>query len=50
MAELRYIKDFPKEGVNFIDISPKLADKDDFSKIIEEMCKNVPKDLQSLSK
>ena len=44
MAELRYIKDFPKEGVNFIDISPKLADKDDFSKIIEEMCKNVPKD------
>jgi len=44
MAELRYIKDFPKEGVNFIDISPKLADKDDFSFIIDKMCEMVPKD------
>ena len=30
MAELRTIENFPKEGVTFIDISPKLADKDDY--------------------
>ena len=37
MAELRFIEDFPVKGVRFIDISPKLADKNDFAKIIEEM-------------
>lgn len=42
MAELRFIEDFPVKGVKFIDISPKLADKDDFSKIIEEMSSKVP--------
>ena len=30
MAELRFIQDFPAKGVKFIDISPKLTDKDDF--------------------
>ena len=43
MAELRFIEDFPVKGVRFIDISPKLADKNDFAKIIEEMCMVVPK-------
>lgn len=42
MAELRFIDDFPVKGVKFIDISPKLADKDDFSNIIEEMSSKVP--------
>lgn len=42
MAELRFIEDFPVKGVRFIDISPKLADKDDFSKIIDEMSSKVP--------
>ena len=38
MAELRIIENFPKEGVTFVDISPKLADKNDFSEIINKMC------------
>ena len=42
MAELRFIQDFPAKGVKFIDISPKLTDKDDFKKIIEEMTSKVP--------
>lgn len=42
MSELRFIEDFPVKGVRFIDISPKLADKDDFSKIIDEMSSKVP--------
>ena len=41
MAELRFIEDFPVKGVRFIDISPKLADKNDFAKIIEEMQRQV---------
>lgn len=42
MADLRFIKNFPKEGINFIDISPKLADKEDFQEIINLMAKKVP--------
>lgn len=42
MTELRIIENFPKEGVTFVDISPKLADKDDFSEIIEKMCSFIP--------
>lgn len=42
MAELRIIDNFPKEGVTFVDISPKLADKNDFSEIINKMCSFVP--------
>lgn len=45
MAELRYIEDFPVKGVKFIDITPKLADKDDYNKIINEMCKQIPEDV-----
>ena len=33
----RIIKDFPKRGVNFIDITPVLLDKKEFNKIINEM-------------
>ena len=33
MAELRFIQDFPAKGVKFIDISPKLTDKNDFKAI-----------------
>lgn len=43
MANLRFIDDFPVKGVKFIDISPKLADRNDFSKIIKEMSSKVPK-------
>lgn len=42
MAELRFIQDFPAKGVRFIDISPKLTDKDDFKAIISEMTSKVP--------
>ena len=42
MAELRFIQDFPAKGVKFIDISPKLSDKDDFKAIIDEMTSKVP--------
>lgn len=44
MANLRFIQDFPIKGVNFIDISPKLADKNDFSNIIEQMCTTIPEE------
>lgn len=43
MAQLRFIDDFPVKGVKFIDISPKLADKEDFSDIINKMSVTVPK-------
>ena len=42
MAELRTIENFPKEGVTFVDISPKLADKDDYKAIIDKMCTFIP--------
>lgn len=42
MAELRFIQDFPVKGVKFIDISPKLTDKNDFKQIIDEMISKVP--------
>lgn len=44
MAELRYIQDFPQEGVKFIDITPKLTDKENFQEIIEKMCEMVPRE------
>lgn len=43
MADLRLIEDFPKKGVTFIDITPKLADKNDFQEIIDKMSDQVPK-------
>ena len=42
MAELRFIQDFPAKGVKFIDISPKLTDKQDFKRIIDDMTSRVP--------
>lgn len=44
MAQLRFIDDFPVKGVKFIDISPKLADKEDFADIINKMSVTVPED------
>ena len=41
MAELRFIQDFPAKGVKFIDISPKLTDKNDFKAIIDEMGEKI---------
>ena len=45
MIEPRYIPNFPVEGVNFIDISPVLADGNTFNNIIAEMCNKVPKNI-----
>ena len=45
MAELRYIQDFPAKGVKFIDISPKLADANDFNNIVNSMCKSIPNNV-----
>lgn len=45
MANLRFINDFPKKGVKFIDITPKLADKDDFKNIIDKMSAAIPEDI-----
>ena len=45
MIEPRYIPNFPIEGVNFIDISPVLADAESFNSIIEEMCAKIPKEV-----
>ncbi len=44
MSELRIIKNFPKEGVTFVDISPKLADAKDFADIIDKMCSFIPEE------
>ena len=45
MTEPRYIPNFPVNGINFIDISPVLADKSTFNNIIEEMCSKIPKNI-----
>lgn len=45
MAELRYIPNFPKEGITFIDITPKLYDNTDFNEIVDKMCKKVPENI-----
>jgi len=45
MADLRFIKNFPIDGITFVDITPKLEDKNDFSNIIKDMCSKVPSDI-----
>ncbi len=45
MADLRFIQDFPAKGVKFIDISPKLTDRNDFKAIISAMTSKVPKNV-----
>ena len=40
--ELKIIKDYPKPGVNFIDINPILQNPAQFSKIIEKLCAQIP--------
>ena len=41
---LNYYKDFPKEGITFIDIIPTLRDKEKFARIIDEIaaCTTAP--------
>lgn len=40
-SKLRHVMDFPKEGVDFIDITTVLQDKDAYKETIDEMCKSV---------
>ena len=40
--ELKIIKDYPKPGVNFIDINPLLQNPPQFAKIIEGLCAQIP--------
>ena len=39
--KLRHVQDFPKEGVDFIDITTILSDKDAYKQAIDEMCEKV---------
>jgi len=36
---LKFYKDFPKEGINFVDIIPLLQDKKVFGKLIGDLCR-----------
>lgn len=38
---LHYYKDFPKEGITFIDIIPALQDRDKFTQLIDEIGRQV---------
>jgi len=40
--KLKTIKDFPKPGVNFIDINPLLQNPAQFSKAVEDFCAQIP--------
>lgn len=42
---IRDIKDFPKEGIIFKDITPLLSDKDAFAKTQQTLYNLVPKDI-----
>lgn len=48
---LKIIKDYPKPGINFIDINPLLQDPAQFTELISQLAarvtKNVPADLLS---
>jgi adenine phosphoribosyltransferase len=39
LSAMRTIPDFPKPGINFIDITPVLLDKDLFAESVELLCK-----------
>ena len=39
--ELKIIKDYPKPGVNFIDINPILHHPDQFSAVINDLCEKI---------
>lgn len=40
-VELKIIKDYPKPGVNFIDINPILHHPDQFSAVINDLCNKI---------
>lgn len=40
-SKIRNIKDFPKEGINFKDITTVLKDKEAYRKCIDDMCELV---------
>ena len=37
VEKLKFYKDFPKEGINFIDIMPLMSSKEVFSQVIKEL-------------
>lgn len=39
--KFRHVKDFPKEGIDFIDITTVLADGEAFSEAIDALCEKV---------
>ncbi len=39
--ELKIIKDYPKPGVNFIDINPILHNPADFAAVINDLCEKI---------
>lgn len=39
--KLRHVQDFPKEGVDFIDITTILSDREAYKQAIDEMCAKV---------
>lgn len=45
---IRDVPDFPKPGILFKDITPVLADPSQFSLLINQMCKIVPKGVTKL--
>ena len=38
---LKFYQNFPKEGINFVDIMPFLQDKEVFTKLIDEIGSHV---------
>ena len=38
-------KNFPSEGIVFIDLTPSLFDKELFNEIVERICKTIPDDI-----
>ena len=45
---IRAIKDYPKEGVIFRDITTLLKDKDAFQKAVDQMAEKIDKDVDKI--
>lgn len=43
--QLNIVKDYPKPGINFIDINPLLADPQHFGKVIQQFCRIIQQSL-----
>jgi len=49
--ELKIVKDYPKEGINFIDINPLLQNPVHFTAVINQLCEQIETlDKNALSK